>query len=412
MDSNSTINAVNIYVFNPDSDMALADNRVNYIAPASICQMMNDLAILPIWYAEPCSRVLAALDYNEDFLNRMKVLFPIETQLVDIRELINFSQSTIIPWGWNPAFCERMLRAGVSSDRLLAKEDLMEYRNMSSREFSANFPFLIKEDNTIKHICGTRTLISQDENNSGFSISNLPEEIRKNGFVFKSPWSSSGRGLRWCFNETTKSTIDWCNKELKKHGTIIVEPVYDKVGDFALEYYMDTDGAVSFGGYSHFLTNDKGAYRCSVLTSNEEIEKWILQYIPLEEFARIRERVQLVLQEHYSSTIATPLGVDMMICRDANGCKYAVHPCVEVNVRMTMGIVARRFYDRFVSPDSKGEFSIDSYPNAEALMEQHKHDEKDRPLVVKDGRVVSGYLPLTPITPTSKYRAFVRIEER
>ncbi len=49
-----------LYIFNPDSDIALANNDVNYMAPASARRMAEDLALLPIWYAQPGSMVLAA----------------------------------------------------------------------------------------------------------------------------------------------------------------------------------------------------------------------------------------------------------------------------------------------------------------------------------------------------------------
>ena len=42
-----------LYVFNPDTDMALANNEENYMAPASACRMAQDLALLPVWYAQP-----------------------------------------------------------------------------------------------------------------------------------------------------------------------------------------------------------------------------------------------------------------------------------------------------------------------------------------------------------------------
>ena len=48
-----------LYLFNPDSDLALANNESNYIAPASARRMAQDMALLPIWYAAPDSAVLA-----------------------------------------------------------------------------------------------------------------------------------------------------------------------------------------------------------------------------------------------------------------------------------------------------------------------------------------------------------------
>ena len=53
-----------LYVFNPDADMALGNNEENYMAPATIRRMAEDLALLPIWYAQPGSGVLASSAYN------------------------------------------------------------------------------------------------------------------------------------------------------------------------------------------------------------------------------------------------------------------------------------------------------------------------------------------------------------
>ena len=76
-------------------------------------------------------------------------------------------------------------------------------------------------------------------------------------------------------------------------------------------------------------------------------------------------------------------------------------------MRMNMGVVAHTVNKNFVAPGSGGSFSIDSFPTNEALQERHKRDMENHPLVVKDGRVVSGYLPLVPVTPKSRYRAIV-----
>ena len=48
-----------LYLFNPDSDLALANNETNYIAPVSARRMAQDLALLPVWYADPYNAVLA-----------------------------------------------------------------------------------------------------------------------------------------------------------------------------------------------------------------------------------------------------------------------------------------------------------------------------------------------------------------
>ncbi len=65
-----------LYVLNPDTDMALGNNEENYIAPATIRRMAEDLALLPIWYAQPGSGVLASSAYNADYLQTDATVVP------------------------------------------------------------------------------------------------------------------------------------------------------------------------------------------------------------------------------------------------------------------------------------------------------------------------------------------------
>lgn len=186
-----------------------------------------------------------------------------------------------------------------------------------------------------------------------------------------------------------------------------MEPIFNKVEDFAMEFYSDGRGKLLFVGYSRFVTDDKGAYRGNILTSDEQVEEWIQQYVPFEAFVRIRNMMQKALETSYATSYMGFLGVDMMVCRQKEGHPYAINPHVEINLRMNMGIVSHVLSDHFIVLGGEGRFSIDCFPTHEALMERHEQDMQSYPLVVKDGRVVSGYLPLVPVTPKSRYRAFV-----
>ena len=55
-----------------------------------------------------------------------------------------------------------------------------------------------------------------------------------------------------------------------------------------MEFYSDGRGKLLFVGYSRFVTDDKGADRGNILTSDEQVEEWIQQYVPFEAFVRIR----------------------------------------------------------------------------------------------------------------------------
>ena len=50
-----------LYIFNPDTDLALANNRENYMPPARVKQMTKELELLPLWYAEDSSCIFTLL---------------------------------------------------------------------------------------------------------------------------------------------------------------------------------------------------------------------------------------------------------------------------------------------------------------------------------------------------------------
>lgn len=396
-----------LYVFNPDTDMALADNQENYLPAAPIRRMAEDLALLPSWYAQPGSLVLAPSAYNTDFLQQMRQLFSLPVQLVVEQELPNYADVQVMPWGWNPALRRRMLKGGILERRLPSMAELEAFRRYSSRT-QTSFFYLIFKNMQLEHTCGCNFVI--DEEHMQLLVEGKLKEL-EGGYLLKAGWSGSGKGLRWCRQGMSKATEDWCRKELEQHGYFMAEPICDKVEDFAMEFYSDGQGKVPFTGYSRFMTDSKGAYKGNVLASDEEVERWIQHYVPLQVVIRIRETVQQGLELLYGNCYTGPLGVDMMICRQKEGHPYAIHPFVEINLRMTMGIVSHRLYADFVAPGKEGIFSIDSFPDNGALQERHGLDSRDYPLVVENGRIVSGYCPLVPITPRSRYRAYVKIGE-
>lgn len=98
-----------LYVFNPESDLALANNKANYMAPASARQMVRDLAVLPVWYAEPGSALLAPSAYNADFMKRIRDIFPLQVELVTEPELPQYAQTELMPWGCQPFSSQQLV---------------------------------------------------------------------------------------------------------------------------------------------------------------------------------------------------------------------------------------------------------------------------------------------------------------
>lgn len=384
-----------LYLFNPDADLALADNNENYMAPASARMMAHDLALLPMWYAQPGSAVLAPSAYNAGFLKQMQQLFPLEVRLVTEPELHDYAEAEVIPWGWNPAIRKYLLRGGIAEDKLPAPETLNRYRECASRKQVAD---VLESFTGYEECCGESLNLSCLSDCRTFV-----EGCERS--VLKAPWSGSGKGLNWCKGHFTPSISGWCERVLREQGLVAASPVYNKVEDFALEFYSDGCGRLSFVGYSLFSTNSSGAYMGNRLLSAEEFEKWIIQYIPLLSLKRIRERLREILVIQSFNYIGY-LGVDMMVCKDKD--RFLIHPCVEINLRMNMGVVAHCFCQNFLASDRVGRFMIEYHPSTGDLQEKHHRDMEATQLVIENGRLVSGYLPLVPIAPKSRYRAYVK----
>lgn len=399
--NDNELQLMKLYLFNPDSDLALANNEENYMAPASARRMAQDLALLPVWYAQPGSAVLAPSAYNADFLKQMKEYFPLQVQLVTEPELPDYAEAQIMPWGWNPALRKRLLKGGILERKLPTLQTLAEYRPLSSRIQTVCLTEVIRCSHP-EYTCGSHYLIE--------TMACCKQVVKEmHTCLLKAPWSGSGKGLNWCRRGFTKSLADWCERVIKEQGCLLVEPIYNKVEDFAIEFYSDGQGKILFVGYSLFSTNEHGAYTGNILISDKRMEEWVEQYIPLPELIRIRERLQNCLATIYGNTYTGYLGVDMMVCRSNGEHRYVIHPCVEINMRMNMGIVSRFFYDRFVASGHTGRFNIEYFPTNEALRSQHEQDMREYPLIIEDGKLISGYLPLVPITPKSRYRAFVEV---
>lgn len=387
-----------LYVFNPESDMALAHNNENYIAPASVRKMAHDLALLPVWYATPGSGVLAPSAYNDKYLKELQHMFSLPVHLVTEPELVENVEAQILPWGWNPSIRKRLLKGGIPEGKLPTMERLAEYRKLSSREMGYNLLNTFDWEE-MEGCCGQSYYLPSLDACKDFVE-------RTEACVLKAPWSGSGKGLNWCQGTFTKSIEGWCEHIIKEQDVVFGEALYNKVEDFAMEFYSTGRGEVLFTGYSLFTTNNSGAYSGNILLSSEYIEKRIGKYVPLSILIRIRERLSRMLTEIYGSSYTGYLGVDMMVCLLSDN-RYAIHPCVEINMRMNMGVVSCLFCEHYLASDSTGRFMIEYYPTNKELLEKHQHDTEAYPLVVKEGRLVSGYLPLVPVTPQSNYRAFV-----
>ena len=226
-------------------------------------------------------------------------------------------------------------------------------------------------------------------------------------FVLKTPYSSSGRGLLWVEKRKPDTkTKNWIEGAFNKQGMISIESGLDKVQDFAMEFYSDGQGTVRYEGLSVFNTEERGSYTGNILEEQSTMLSRITRFTGEETYSRIQEAVRTVLQEVYGSTYAGCIGVDMLVYRQKDG-SFAIHPCIEINMRYTMGMLALRLFQHYVAPRAVGDYRVSYEKEAGEALEKHRLMSETYPLRLANGRIQEGYLSLCPVTKDTHYRAYL-----
>lgn len=293
-------------LFNPSNDMALAVNLRRYVPPRRIRQMEEDLCGLSRFWDEG-------------------------------------------PWGWSMATKERYLKMNIAAHELPDDEWLEEVRRLSNRKWAAEYYHRLTERLNewrgqlvpcrVRYVCDSGEL-----------------ETAGGPLMVKTPWSSSGRG-NFIVDDTparhptgNPAVRQRIEASIREQGGVVAEPFYtDKALDFAMEFRVESGTAdgrealVRFIGYSVFSTDETGHYGGNYVESQEEL----LRRIDLP-----RPLLQTLIDYHCEALSRLPyrgpVGIDMMRLADGR-----VHPCVEINFRMTMGLLALQLYDKGITDDQR-----------------------------------------------------------
>ena len=397
-----------IHYFNPGHEMAILLDKENYTPSRNVQKMCIELATLPVWYADPEDYVIVPEHVAPRFFSLLpKGLRPFAKVVTahDLHEMKDSLPADLeaAAWGISPAsiafFRQLKKETGIAIQIPEWKE---AYRKLTSRETAAACLEKIKEalpDIEIPYPPKFCTKVADVE--KFLKLKNAP-------FVMKTPFSSSGRGLYWL---TTRKLLakdkSWIEGAIKKQGKISIESGLNRFQDLAMEFYSDGEGHLQFEAYSFFGTSSRGAYRGNALESQKDFLAGLTRFIDPNEIERIQACVQSVLQETYASIYKGYIGVDMMTYRDAQN-QFHLHPCVEINMRYTMGILAHKLTERCLPARQIGDAKIDYFAQPGEALQQHQWFKKAYPLVQVGDRI-QGYMPLCPVTKESHYLAYLII---
>ena len=372
-----------LYLFNPENDMALASGSPYYMAPSSAKKMANDLAVLPAWYADAGSEILVTDSRQVEWL-RNGCRMPLSVKGV---LSVSDEHEEIVPWGWSPALKHRL---GVGVKR---KIDVDTLRLLSSRMTAVNLLPKLRVEGTV----GESFWLSSLEDVSAFSI-------KHDRVLLKAPWSGSGKGIQPLCGLPDDNLKGWIRRIIATQGGVVAEPFYTKVKDFAMEFKVEGKD-VAFVGYSLFETDVRGIYKENFLASDVVIEDILSEYVSRNLLYAVRENLLRELTDILGGNYQGYLGVDMMIVRC--GEELLVHPCIEVNLRMNMGVVSRLLFDRFMFPKAIGRYVIEFFPQEGEALKAHENLMAQYELVMEGGLLRSGYLPLVPVYADTNYLIYV-----
>lgn len=329
-----------LHIFNPDHDLALAHHQPHFIAPRAARQLRHDLGFLPaawaaagdlVWVDDAARALCEARRLGLDGI----VQFVATDRLPDVVAAVSPSALRIAPWGWNLTLCRQLAAAGVPHALLPSDAALAHMRHLSHRGWAASH--LLPPLRALEGTTGQSWQIGRVEE----AVEMLP---KCRSIVLKAPWSSSGRGLRYVFDYeygdrpgVSAHVAGWIANVVRRQGSAMVEPYYNKVMDFGMEFEAHADGTVEYLGLSLFDTVN-GAYVGNVLDTEDRKLERLAAYLDTGLVARVQAQLLRMLPTLLRGRYAGPFGIDMMVVQGSGG--FLLHPCVELNLRRTMGHVA------------------------------------------------------------------------
>lgn len=298
-----------LHIFNPSHDEALAANTPYYTPTQTAQQLERKYADLPGLWAMPGDEVLLP-----------------DTHHVNWEEV-----ERIEPWGWDAPLKLRLRRLGAPERLLPSDEQLRCLRQLSSRQTAVRLLPLLRTD------------VPETFGESCFCHSELEVEYALAAYgtaMLKSPWSCSGRGVFRSTKDSYGTVRQRVRRILNAQGGIEVEPYYPAGRDFAMEFSY-SENALFYEGISLFHTSPDGKYQGNRIGAEDELLCELGIDITLYTAVQqsIIRRLPTLLGRGYSG----PVGVDMMWSNEH------VHPCIEINLRQTMGRVALRYYKKLLT---------------------------------------------------------------
>lgn len=320
-----------LHLYTPYHEDALAAGTAGYNpGRAARLQMARRWALPALWAAE--GDVVLRPDEAE---NSGAAFACPGVKWVSPADLRHLHPDAVSPWGWDTRTAVWLRRAGIDEQLLPNANRMNALRELSSRR------------TTIQLLPRLRRLLPDTVGEARWCESEdaVWKAVRDWGAaMLKAPWSCSGRGVFPLTSEADERDRTRLRHLLQKQGAVEAEPIYDRRIDFAMEF-LAAGGRVNYRGLSVFRTVRTGEYAGNWIAAEARLQSLLPANVQAM-LPRLRQVLCTELAALIGGIYEGPLGVDMMVTADATG-GHHLHPCIEVNLRPTMGYAAVAAYERF-----------------------------------------------------------------
>ncbi len=305
-----------LLLFNPSHEMALAADTAYYTPPKQVLRMEADLCTLPLLVAEKDDAILT----------------PQGITGMDGERIARVSSLVPTPWGWNKSVRNRFVKLGLNPKLMPTMAELDEWRLFASRRWAAEY------NKELYDWTGSANYLVDNEMAFCPSTQDTTDWIGSHSahpYILKSEYSSSGRGNRIGNGMAAANNLQATN--------VLADRFYNKRLDFAMEFRITADD-VEYIGLSVFEASKEGRYMFNHLSSQSELKDMVGECLKgngeqtLDHIADVHTKL---LAKRLVGRYKGMAGIDMMVTDDGK-----LHPCVEINMRMNMGILSIMLYER------------------------------------------------------------------
>ena len=365
-----------LWIFNPENDIALGNNLRRFTPPRNAMLLRERGAMLPAWIAGDGDIICTSNPTEAKWLRDMAPILKKDIEILTIENIRRVK--CVRPWGWSHAIVDSLQHGGIPVGLMPDAEAIERIRLLSHRRSSV--------------------IINRRLKDAGIDVS-MPVEIsdtallteyigRHKSVVIKSPWSSSGRGVINSNRMNASALLRYAEGTIKSQGSVLVEPRLDKIVDFAMLFEI-SKGNARYVGLSVFETLTGGNYTGNIIASEHYLSAIITQYVAPPYLERIRQSLETILTDLIDNAYTGICGIDMMVYKDSTDC-YRIAPCIELNLRYTMGYVAHCLARDIIAPGIIGRMAVNYIGNCTAKCAH-------APEFDSDSHLINGTLSLIPV---------------